>query len=225
MSPRSLLFAGLLVASSAVFVLPAQAQTIAYAVPAGAVSNQFITNPLGMDFNVNSAIQVTALGVFDSNQDGLAFAIPVRIYDRTTQAIVASLVIPAGTATTLIGGSRFVNLVNPLTLAVGFQGSIVEDPNTTDGNFNTQGSVNPATTNTGGGAISFVGGGRYGAANGAGTYPTNLDGGPANRYDAGTFQFTTGPAAPATPEPGSLALLIAAGISGSGFVVRRRRSK
>ena len=222
MSPKSQLFAGLLVASTAVFAVPAHAQIIAYAVPAGAVSNQFINASLGMDFNVNSAIQVTALGVFDSNQDGLAFAIPVRIYDRTTQLSVASLVIPAGTATTLIGGSRFVNLVTPLTLATGFQGSIVEDTNSTDGNFNASGGLNPATTNSGGGALSFVGGGRFGNP---GTYPNTVDAGPANRYDAGTFQFTVSPASAATPEPGSFALLVAAGISGTGFMVRRRRNK
>ena len=220
MSPRSLWITGLLVSSSAVFALPAQAQFTAYAVPAGAVSNQFITSSLGMDFNVNAPIQITSLGVFDANQNGLAFATPVYIYDRTTQLAVVSLVIPAGTSTTLIGGSRFVNLVTPFTLNAGFQGSIVEDVNTTDGNFNTSGGVNPATTNTGGGLISFVGGGRYGST---GIYPATGDSGPANRYDAGTFQFTAAVAA-TTPEPSSLAILTGLSISGGLFLKRRKRT-
>jgi hypothetical protein len=220
MSPRSLWFTGLLAASSAVFALPAQAQFTAFAVPAGAVSTQFITNPLGMDFDVNAPIQITSLGVFDSNQDGLAFAIPIRIWDRNTQLPVASLIIPAGTSATLIGGSRFVNLVTPLTLNAGFQGSIVEDPNTTDGIFNTFGGANPTVLNTGGGLISFVGVGRVGDS-GPGTYPARLDGGPNDRYDAGTFQFTAAGAA-VTPEPGAIALLAGLGIVGSGIVKRRR---
>ena len=130
MSPRSLFTAGLLAASCVYCALPAQAQFTAYNVPNGAGSTQFIPNPLGMDFDVNSPILITALGVFDSGQDGLAFATPVYIYDRNTQLSVVSLTIPAGTGTTLIGGSRFVNLVTPFTLNAGFHGSIVEDPNT-----------------------------------------------------------------------------------------------
>ena len=180
MSPKSLFIAGTLATAAVCCILPVQAQTIAYDVPAGTISNQFITNPLGMDFNVNSTINVTALGVFDSGQDGLAFATPVYIYDRNTQHSVVSLIIPAGTATTLIHGSRFVNLPSAFTLNAGFQGSIVEDPNTTDGNFNGGGGVTTATLNTGGGLISFVGVSRV-SDNGPGTYPTRLDGGPAAR--------------------------------------------
>jgi hypothetical protein len=223
MSPRSLFIAGLLAASAVPYALPAQAQTVAYNVPAGATSNQFITNPLGLDFNVNTPIQVTALGVFDSGQNGLAFATPVYIYDRTTQTSVVALVIPAGTATTLIGGSRFVNLVTPFLLNAGFQGSVVEDPNTTDGNFNTNGGPSNSTLNTGGGAISFVGLGRV-SDNGPGTYPNRSDNGPANRYYAATFQFTNA-AAVTTPEPGALALVAGLGIAGTGLTLRRRRRR
>ena len=125
--------------------------------------------------------------------------------------------VPAGTGATLIGGSRFVHLLTPFTLNAGFQGSIVEDPNVTDGNYNTLGGTNAATVNRDGGLISFVGVGRVGD-NGVGTYPARLDSGPANRYDAATFQFT----GVATPEPGTLALLTGLGMAGSGIIVRRR---
>ncbi len=221
MSSKSIFIAGMLATTTVCFVLPAQADIIAYDVPAGTFSSQFIINPLGMDFDVNSTLRVTALGVFDSGQDGLAFATPVYIYDRTTQLSVVSEVIPTGTATTLINGSRFVNLPTPFVLNAGFQGSIVEDPNTTDGNFNTVGGASASTLNTGGGLISFVGLSRVGD-NGPGTYPARLDGGPAARYYAATFEYAAGATASTTPEPGAMALMTGLGIVGSGMVARRR---
>ena len=109
-----------------------RAQTIiAYDVPVGATSNQFIPNPLGMDFDVITPIVIFSLGVFDSGQDGLNFAHVVVIYDRNTQLAVATVTIPAGTAALLVNGSRFVDLVTPLTLPAGFQGSIVAEINPT----------------------------------------------------------------------------------------------
>ncbi len=54
---------------------------------------------------------------------------------------------------------------------------------------------------TGGGLINFLGNSRYAGQNASFVFPTILDGGPSNRYDAGTFQFK------AVPEPASLALL------------------
>ena len=75
----------------------AHAQVIAYRVTAGTVGNQDdLDGALGMDFDVNATIHVTALGVFDSGQNGLAFDTPVYIYDRNTHLSVVSLVIPAG---------------------------------------------------------------------------------------------------------------------------------
>jgi hypothetical protein len=49
------------------------------------------------------------------------------------------------------------------------------------------------TTDDGGGLISFVGGGRFGDANRPNDYPNNVDGGPVNRYAAGTFVFHAAP--------------------------------
>ena len=193
--------------------LPAQV-IVSYGVPPGAVSNQFIPNPLGMDFNVVIPITVVSLGVFDSGQNGLSFAHVVDIYDRNTQSIVASITIPAGTLAQLINGSRFVDLPIPIVLPAGFQGSIVAEINTTDGNGNTNGGLAVSTLNTGGGAIVFVGGGRV-SDNGPGVYPLRLDGGPVNRYLAGTFAFTP------VPEPSTYALLV--GGLGLIWLARRRR--
>src|SRR4029079_814550 len=41
----------------------------------------------------------------------------------------------------------------------------------------------------GSGSLNFVGGGRYGTT--AGAWPPTVDGGPADRYAAGTFEFQT----------------------------------
>lgn len=193
---------------------------VAYDAPVGATSNQFISNPLGLDFNVNQPITITALGVFDSGQNGLAFAQVVRIYDRSTQQSIASLTVPAGTTASLIGGSRFVDLVTPLLLPAGFLGSVVAEINPTDGNWNSGGGTGISTLNTGGGALSFVGGGRV-SDDGPGVYPTRLDGGPANRYLAGTFAFT------AVPEPTTAALLAvgATVLIYAGLRRRRRASR
>ena len=193
-------------------VLPAQT-IIAYDVPAGTFSDQFITNPLGLDFDVVTSITVFSLGIFDSGQDGLTFAHVVDIYDRSTQLAVATVTIPAGTSAQLINGSRFVALATPLVLPAGFQGSIVAELNTTDGNGNTNGGGGISTLNTGGGAIAFVGGGRV-SDFGPGVYPLRLDGGPVNRYLAGTFTFSP------VPEPSTYALL-ACGL-GVVWLFRRR---
>jgi VCBS repeat-containing protein len=61
-------------------------------------------------------------------------------------------------------------------------------------NSNPNGNAGPAgggapAINTGGGLIQFVGGGRSFAPNGF-ALPVNLDSGPANRYDAGTFTYS-----------------------------------
>lgn len=186
---------------------------IAFGAPTGISSNQFITNPLGLDFDVNATITVFSLGVFDSGQDGLAFSHVLYIYDRITELPVATVTVQAGTGAQLIGGSRFVPLTTPLTLAAGFHGTIVAEINPTDGNWNSGGGSGASTLNTGGGLISFVGGGRVDDF-GPGVYPSRLDGGPVNRYLAGTFTFA------AVPEPSTLALL---GLGLAALAIRCRR--
>lgn len=160
--------------------------TIAYQVPAGTVGNQAFTGPLGMDFDVNSPIRVTELGVFDSAQDGLVNTITAYIYDRTTQTSIVSLPFTAASPGTLVAGSRMKALPAPIVLPAGFQGSIVaENFGASDQNGN---SSTPAwTTDSGGGLVSFVGSARWGPT--PGLYPPNADGGPANRYATGTLEF------------------------------------
>lgn len=169
---------------------------IAYQVPAGTVGNQQIppdqTQSMGMDFNVNATIQITALGVFDSGGDGLAGTLHVRLYDRDTQVSLADVVLDAGKPGTLIGGSRFLMLKQPLKLKKGFHGTIsvaylgeVLEPN---GNFR----VSPGnwTTDDAHGTISFVGVGRHSFMGTGDVFPDREDPSPvANTFAAGTFIF------------------------------------
>ncbi len=161
---------------------------VAYQVPASTVGNQDFGGSLGMDFDVASAIVVTRLGVFDSGSDGLVLPLSARLYNRSTGAPLAVLQFSSESPGDLVEGSRFKDLASPLSLPAGFQGTIAADgygPGEPNGN---QGSTPLGlATQDGGGAIVFVGGGRFGAAPGG--FPDAVDGGPADRYAAGTFAF------------------------------------
>jgi hypothetical protein len=91
-------------------------------------------------------------------------------------------------------------------VALGFSAS---DPNGNIGN----GSSPPSVMNTDDGLITFVGGGRYDSGATLGL-PGTTDGGPVNRYSAGTFEFT------AAPEPGTLVLF---GVAGAAGLLLRKR--
>ena len=188
---------------------------IAYGIDAGTAGTQAYGGALGNDFDVVSTtgISVTRLGVFDDLSNGLNATITVGIFDRTDGSLVGSSIAFSGNDGSLEGGSRFTTLVSPITLPAGFQGSIVaQGYNGAERNGNGGTGSTPGTTDDGGGAISFVGGSRFGPA-GVFAYPTSVDAGPANRYHAGNFDFDV------IPEPSSLALLLGA----FGFFGLRRR--
>ena len=74
----------------------------AYQVPSGTIGNQNLSGApqsLGMDFDVNSAISVFALGVFDSGGNGFFSATAARIFDRDTKGTGT----PNDDTSTLIG--------------------------------------------------------------------------------------------------------------------------
>ena len=162
---------------------------IAYEVPDGTVGNQEdAIGALGHDFDVREAITVTHLGVFDSAQDGLQRTLTAVLYNRNTQAPVASLTFTPQDPGELFGGSRFKELNPSLHLPAGFMGTMVADgygPGEPNGN----GFDGPVLWSMLLGAISidFVGTSRYGPH---GSWPTIIDMGPANRYAAGTFEFS-----------------------------------
>ena len=176
---------------------------------------------MGNDFDVNSPIEITSLGVFDSGGDGLVGTLVARIYDRDTQASLASIAFTSANPGTLIDGSRFMDLPTPLVLPAGFHGACtVAYLGTTslepDGNLR-EGPGN-WTTDDGGGLISFVGMGRHSLMGTGDVYPTIVDPAPAsNNFAAGTFMFSP------VPEPTAWTLLAMSG-GAFWFRIRRRHS-
>src|SRR5262245_60037221 len=137
----------------------------AYEVPTGTIGNQTFGGSLGMDFDVNQNVTLTHLGVFDSGSDGLSSPISARLYNRTTQTEVTSVLNNTGASGTLVGSSRFYALATPLTLTAGFHGTIVaEGYSGAEPNGNQGAGALGQTTNSGGGLLSFVGTGRFGTA-------------------------------------------------------------
>jgi hypothetical protein len=172
------------------------ADTIAYVVPSGTSGNQNYMGALGMDFDVNSSIVVTQLGVFKgcAGFDTLHAPLTAELYQRddndpTNIMLLATLNFTADDPGTAVDSSLFKPLPSPITLPAGFNGCIVAfGYGNAENNGNGYGSPTVAwTTNDGGGLISFVGGGRYG--DDTTMFPGTVDGGPVNRYAAGTFMF------------------------------------
>jgi PEP-CTERM motif len=63
--------------------------------------------------------QVNWLGYYDQNGDGLANSHVVTLWDNSTQGIIASATVPAGTGAPLINGYRWVQLSSTITLNYG----------------------------------------------------------------------------------------------------------
>jgi hypothetical protein len=77
------------------------------------------TRMLGWQFSVPTAASVAALGWFDLAQDGLNRSHEVGIWDATTQTLLASAVVPSGTAGVLLDQFRWIDLATALTLQPG----------------------------------------------------------------------------------------------------------
>lgn len=178
---------------------PAEISATAYIVPEGTVGNQGFGGSLGHDFIVTTPILVDELGVFDDGSDGLASMLAVALWAREDGGTpedpeddaagerLAERIFTPEDAGVLVGGSRFKPLAEPLRLEPGAYTVLAHGYGAGEANGN-QGSVDLGTsTDAGGAALVFVGGGRWGDEPGA--WPPNADGGPADRYAAGTFTF------------------------------------
>jgi hypothetical protein len=206
------------VGAVALLVAPASAEIVYQDSPAGTLQNW--GGSLGMDFHVNSSILVTALGVFDNgviaNLDGLTGqGIQVGIFNVATQSLVgtSATFFQANAGLYTYSGADVFQGVTGFTLTSG-EYSIVT---VGDFNSNTSGQPNLSQVLSNlGGAIAFNGGARYGNLP-TFALPQLIDGGPANRYQAGTFIASV-------PEPSSWAMMIV-GFFGLGFAALRRKKK
>jgi len=193
--------AGQSATSPAVTIRGFRTNYTAYIVPAGTIGSQSLPNPyaIGMDFDVLAPVVITRLGCFDSGSDGLnaSSTLTTQIYNRNgpTPVVVATTNFASAAPGELIGGSRFKTLATPVLLTNGTYSCVGYgyDANNRNGNIGT-GNAKVWTTDDGG-ALAFVGGGRYGPV-APGGFPPTLDGGPADRYAAGTFVFITLPPTP-----------------------------
>ena len=160
----------------------------------GTVGNQEFAGSLGMDFEVNSEIVVTDLGAFDSGSDGLFQLITVELWTRDGGSgieVIATEMFDQDDEGTLDGGHRFRALNNPVALEPGSYTIVAYGYGPGEPNVN--GFGEPAenfglSADDAGGAITFVGGSRWGDA---GSFPANVDGGPEQRYGAGSFKVAS----------------------------------
>ena len=172
-------------------------------VPVNNPANAAFGGTLGMQFDVNSDVLVTSLGVYVDSQTSAAFrsgALPDRdqlfaaIFDRDTGNLLGQATFAPGDPNLVqYGSSLYLTLQTPLLLQAGFHGVIGA------WGYMTQGVPNsgleyadaftntpPWTLSTGAGLITPL---QPLQSPDDGSCPTTPDKGASNEYAAGSFQF------------------------------------
>lgn len=170
----------------------------------------------GNILHVNTAINLTALGIYDAGSAGLAQAHDVGIYDRSTQSLIASVTLNAGACPVTVDSFCYATLGAPILLGVGDYVTVMTMPNQTpDLQFGNASAIGTAPEITYLTSAFDVGATLH--------FPDPfLNGSFAEGFAGPNFLFTDGAAA--VPEPASLILL--ASIGGLiGMQIRRRSAK
>ena len=190
----------------------AKADTVALtSVTGGILATSGIDELYGWIFTAKAPISVTSLGVFDNGSDGLSISHDVGIFNDTTQTVLESTTVPAGTGGTLIDGFRYES-VSPFSLTQGDSYVIAMTMPQANEDFQTIQAPSETTASQ----ISYVN-----SAFGNGStlaFPSGR-----GEFAPGLFgpNFTFVSAAVVTPEPSSMVLLGTGVLSMAGFARRR----
>lgn len=175
---------------------------------------------VGVKFDVNSPISVSELGVFDSNQDGIAAPPdkPLSAYLLTsTGGVVASMTFDNTSQGTLDVASKYrFKAITPVNLAPGtyvLAGYGWNSSTDLEHNCNLGGACD--TFNTGGGLLTYFSSPYGGGSDPPGTLPTNECCGNANFFSAANMRFV------AVPEPSAVVLLATGLVGLLGYGGRR----
>jgi hypothetical protein len=192
-------------------------------VSAGQTGNQ-VYSGVGIEFQVNSAITVSELGIYDSGQDGIAASTaPLSAYLFTgTGTVLASSTFfnsDPGTLDPASGGYRFKS-ISSLILTPGLYVLAGYGWTSSDPEHNSNVGGTPDTFNTAGTALTYIGSPFGGGSDPAGTFPTNTCCGNVDFFSAANIEFTVG----TVPEPATWAMLVL-GFAGVGFMAYRRKNK
>lgn len=145
--------------------------------------NQAFTELLGMIFSVNTPVEITALGAFDDDQDGLLLPIQVGIV-RNDGMVMAGPITLSGSGDPLDAGHR-VQPIAPVLLAPGQYTIVALGYGATEQNGNSNLSGPGSITNTGGGLLTFNSASYGGGVFGSPATPFAV----SNVFHAGTFKF------------------------------------
>jgi hypothetical protein len=214
-------FASIILLSLSVSHAKADTQALSFTGGTTLTANNGFT--VGWSFTLGGPVTLTSLGVYDGVQngaagfsgspgDGLAQAHTINLWTEAG-TLVASVVVPGGTAAPLLGGFRYAS-VSPLLLAGGNYVIAAVFPNVTSF-VNADTVVGLASSLTMASGVTFTGA-RIVAGDG---FPQPLP--PAGNGEFGpNFQFTSAPSA--VPENGASGLLLCLG-AGALFGIRVAR--
>ncbi|MCK6459036.1 MAG: PEP-CTERM sorting domain-containing protein [Planctomycetes bacterium] len=180
---------------------------------------------LGLDFEVTHefGLQISQLGVWDDNGNGLLSPHTISLYDLSNPGTPLAQISTLPGTGVLVDGYRYFD-ITPITLADGTLFTVVVYY--PSGNLDSNGNSGPTPPSLGEPTpifhgeldghefVSSVGVGRYGTGL---AFPSTLDTGPSSRYHAGSFTYTP------NPEPGTIVLL--SGALAAAGAWRRRRAK
>jgi len=104
----------LLAAVCVTFLMPINAVASLIASSTNAVSGNSLfpstqSKVAGWDFTVDNLITINALGIWDSNQDGLAYDHDIAIYDNSSP-LITSTTVSSGSSALLVDKTRWVQI-------------------------------------------------------------------------------------------------------------------